>query len=533
MTARLLLLALVWAGVTMSAAPSLSPAQRIRLGNEAFAQSNYEAAVQAYAGAQVDLPESAEVAYNLGISYYRQGKYDKALTSLQKALATDDAQLEARVQYTIGNTLVQQGKLRESLDAYKQCLVRDRDDQDAKYNIEYVQRKLKELASKKKDEQEKDPLNKLLKELERLITLQAENIVGTKALLEQTNTTVDIAAPLEHVRTNEVNYTARTYAVREGFRDLRTNLPPERLNATASQAQPAPPGAAQPQVQMDEPTRALAAVYQLLGQAAEAAHAAQTGALPAGVSATMSNAVAGLRALEMDARDNLVKQYAGNGQAAVQNIQRIFDAPRNITPADVERASKEFNALLENIHKELMTRIQAQAQTGTNATEKTMAQKIDNAVRYLAGAHQRLTSASAALAGTWTNAPPDQKMGLEYLIKARKEFDDKQQQQEQKQDKQDQDKNKDKDKDKNKDKDKDKDKDKNKDQNKDQNKKQDKQQQQPEQEKQQQEKQQQPQMSKQQAEQMLRSVDEDQRNRRKAHKRELGGATVRPVDVDL
>ncbi len=537
MTARLLLLMLAGAGLSLAAAPPVSPARRIQQGNAAFAQSNYAAAVQAYAGAQVDLPESAEVAYNLGISYYRQGKYDKALTSLQKALATDDAQLEARVQYTIGNTLVQQGKLRESLDAYKQCLARDRNDQDAKYNIEYVQRKLKELASKKKDEQEKDPLNKLLKELERLITLQAENMVGTKALLAQTNTAAAIAAPLEHVRTNEVNYAARTHIVREGFRDLRTNLPPARLNATAPQASPAQPGAPPQQLQMDERTRALAAVYQLLGQAAEAAHAVQTGAAPAAAGTTLAEAVAALRALEMDTRDDATKHYAAAGQAAVQAIQRIFDAPHNTTPAKVAQTSKEFNTLLETIHAELMTRIQAQPQTGTNAAGKTLARKIDNAVRFLAGAHQRLTNAATALASTWTSAPPDQKKGLDYLIKARKEFDDKQPQQEQKQDQQDQNKNdnKDKDKDHNKDKDKDKDHNKDKDNNKDKNqdKQQQQQQQQQQKDQQQPEQQQTPQMSKQQAEQVLRSVDEDQRNRRKAHKRQLEGTAVRPVDVDL
>jgi tetratricopeptide (TPR) repeat protein len=406
MSVRILVGLLALTALAHAAAPAQTAVERVLHGNQAFAVSNYDAAVQAYAGAQVDLPESPEVAYNLGLCYYRQGKYDKALASLEKALATDDALLEARVHYTIGNTLVQQGKLRESLDAYKQCLARNRNDQDAKYNIEYVQRKLKELASKQKDDQEKDPLNKLLKELERLITLQAENVVGTMALWSFTNEPAAIAAPLEHVYTNEVNYAARTHLVREGFRDLRTNLPPERLNSTG----------------------------------------------------------------------------------------------------------------------------QAQAPGGTNTTAKTLAEKIDNAVRYLAVAKQRLTRAAAALGdGTWTNAPPDQKKGLEYLIKARKEFDDKQQQQEQQKNQQDQNKNKDKDKDKQQNKDKDKDK------NKDQEQQQPQpQQQQPQQQKdQQQQQQQQPQMSKQQAEQMLRSVDEDQRNRRKAHKRALGVAPVRPVDVDL
>jgi len=112
MSVRILVGLLALTALAHAAAPAQTAVERVLHGNQAFAVSNYDAAVQAYAGAQVDLPESPEVAYNLGLCYYRQGKYDKALASLEKALATDDALLEARVHYTIGNTLVQQGKLR-------------------------------------------------------------------------------------------------------------------------------------------------------------------------------------------------------------------------------------------------------------------------------------------------------------------------------------------------------------------------------------------------------------------------------------
>lgn len=535
MRSFVLLLCLSCAAALAAERP-LTPAQRVALGIRAFDHGDFEAALQAYAGAQVDAPEAPEIFYNLGITYYRQGNYDKALEALHKAAQTTlDAQFEAKTHYNIGNTLVQQGKLQEALDAYKRSLALNRDDADAKYNIEYLQRMIKALASKQKDQQEKDPLNQLLKELERLIGLQAENLTRTKLTLaeqaDDTNTAAVLSTALLDLRTNEANYATRTAIVREGFRDLRTNLPPERLYGQPQDAEPTGmPGAAQPQPpQMDERTRELAGIYQTLGRASEAAHSAQTGAAPSVITAIYSNAVQALHAIETQTRDATNQHFAAAGRSALRDVQRVFDASTSTTN-DAASAVTRFNDVLQAVHTELMQQLAAQvgANGSTNLAGKTLAQKIDNAIVFLAAAHTNIAAAAQHLAAAWTNAPMAQSFGLEFLIKARKEFDDKQQQQQQQQQ---QDKNKQNDKNQQQSQDQqqqdqqqqqqqqnhDQQKDKNQQQSQDQ-----QQQQQPEQ----------PRMDKQQAEQLLRAVDEDQRNRRKARQEQLQGDGVHPVDKD-
>jgi len=180
----------------------------------------------------------------------------------------------------------------------------------------------------------------------------------------------------------------------------------------------------------------------------------------------------------------------------------------------------------------------------TNGAQKTLAQKIDNAVKFLATAHRDLKLSAEYLENSWTNAPPSQKVGLRYLIKARKEFDDKNQKNQNKNNKQNnkqknkkkkdnkddkkkQNKNKDQKKDKNKDKQK---------QDKKQNKNQDKQKQNKQQgkpqDKQNKKQEKQPKLDKKQVKQMLKNFKEDQRNKRKMRMQKAHADGYIPVDKD-
>jgi len=419
-------------------------AQKIKKGNELFEQQDYSGAQKEYANAQIDAPDNPIVNFNQGDVFYKQKKYDKAIAAYKKALAYPTKNTEAKTLYNIGNCLVQQGKFREALDIYKRANKLDRKDKDIKYNIEFVQLKLKQLEKKKK-KKNKDPLNKLLKELEKLIALQSENNVKTKQLIKTSAAGItnkeNFANTQTDIFTNQQNYVNKTIEIREGFRDLRTNLPPAKLyGAPGQQGQQAMP--------------------MMQGQQA----------LP---------------------------------QQKLQGMQ-----------AQVPIAGKQ----------------------------KTLAQKIDNAVGFLATARDRLGASAKKLQNKFTNAPPDQKVGLEYLIKARKEFDDKnkkggkqKQNQKQKQNKKNNEgKNKDKKDEKKKDKQNKKDQQQNKQNKQKQNKpKQDKQQQQNKQQKQQKQQQEkQPKLDKKQVKQMLKNFKEDQKNKRKARMQKVRATGYVPVDKD-
>jgi tetratricopeptide (TPR) repeat protein len=79
---------------------------------------------------------------------YWKKKYEEALKEYQKVVGTEELELEQQSYFNLGNALYRMGKLPESILAYQQALKLNPDDMDAKYNLEYVRRKLKENAQK-------------------------------------------------------------------------------------------------------------------------------------------------------------------------------------------------------------------------------------------------------------------------------------------------------------------------------------------------------------------------------------------------
>lgn len=96
--------------------------------------------------------------FNLGDAYFKQGKNDEAATafkrSLEKAATKDE---KAKAYYNLGNSLLKSEKYQESVDAYKNSLKQYPSDKDAKYNLAYAQRMLKQ--QQQQQQQNKDNKN--------------------------------------------------------------------------------------------------------------------------------------------------------------------------------------------------------------------------------------------------------------------------------------------------------------------------------------------------------------------------------------
>jgi Ca-activated chloride channel family protein len=137
-------------------------------GNRLYKDNLYDDAMEKYTEALIDLPNSAYLHFNIGDAAYKKGNYVEASKSYTKAasLATDPM-LESRSYYNLGNSKYRQGKLkentspaeaisfyREALDYYKRALDKNPEDTNAKYNHEFVERKIKELLDKQKQEQQ-------------------------------------------------------------------------------------------------------------------------------------------------------------------------------------------------------------------------------------------------------------------------------------------------------------------------------------------------------------------------------------------
>ena len=119
----------------------------------------YEEALKVYRNAQIEAPEASELHYNIGTTLLSKKDFAGAIQELEKTLNAKDPQLQQRAYYNIGNgeyrlgeELIAQGKQegvqhwQQAIEAYKKSLKLNSSDLDAKFNIEFVQNKLKEMA---------------------------------------------------------------------------------------------------------------------------------------------------------------------------------------------------------------------------------------------------------------------------------------------------------------------------------------------------------------------------------------------------
>lgn len=143
-------------------------ADRVGEGNRLYEREKYDDALGKYTDAQINDPESPIIHFNIADAHYKNGKYDEAISAYEKTLRTDDITLGAKAYYNIGNAKYRQGKLNEALDYYKRAIELSNDpdasasgglkevNADAKYNHEFVEKKIKEQMNEQNEQQQKD-----------------------------------------------------------------------------------------------------------------------------------------------------------------------------------------------------------------------------------------------------------------------------------------------------------------------------------------------------------------------------------------
>jgi len=129
----------------------------------AYNRGEYSLAQKEYKAAAEEAPDNAQLQFNLGAATYKEKKYKEALTAFQTAMKVREVPLQNKAYYNIGNTLYRQGQetekfkpqntikhWEESIKAYEGALKLDPDDKDARFNQEYVKKKLEALKKKQK-----------------------------------------------------------------------------------------------------------------------------------------------------------------------------------------------------------------------------------------------------------------------------------------------------------------------------------------------------------------------------------------------
>jgi len=124
---------------------------------EAYEAGLFNDALQGFIDLQVERPDDPEVALNVGSAHYQMRNFPEADRTFTKAAMAQDPSVRGQALYNLGNSAFRQGRLQEAVELYKAALEINPDDEDAKFNLEFVRdeiRRRHEEAQKRQQEQE-------------------------------------------------------------------------------------------------------------------------------------------------------------------------------------------------------------------------------------------------------------------------------------------------------------------------------------------------------------------------------------------
>lgn len=124
-------------------------------GNKLYREGKIDEALSKWRGAQIENPDNDKLHYNIGNGLHEQKRYEDAFKEYDKSLNSKNSELQQKAYYNMGNTHYRMGKLQEAIKDYEKCLEINPKDEDAKYNIEFIKKKLEE-KQKKEDEKQKE-----------------------------------------------------------------------------------------------------------------------------------------------------------------------------------------------------------------------------------------------------------------------------------------------------------------------------------------------------------------------------------------
>lgn len=138
--------------LAVPAAVSASPASALR----SYRNGNYLTAEREYQRMLEKHPDDPRLRYNAGTAAYKTGNIEEAIKGFLGALVSPDLPVQQRAYYNLGNALYRAGERAPELEAkaqawqqavrsYESALKLDPQDADARFNLEFVKKKLEEL----------------------------------------------------------------------------------------------------------------------------------------------------------------------------------------------------------------------------------------------------------------------------------------------------------------------------------------------------------------------------------------------------
>ncbi|HEY5895391.1 MAG TPA: VWA domain-containing protein, partial [Chthoniobacterales bacterium] len=140
-------------------------------GLELYEQGKYKESLDAFQKKLAAHPRSPEWNFNTGAAAYKSENFNAALDAFGKAATSRDPALRKKAEYNAANTLFQRGARSEerskkiddwksALSHYDEALKVDKDDANAKFNRDLVEKLLKEEDEKKKEQEKRDEKDK-------------------------------------------------------------------------------------------------------------------------------------------------------------------------------------------------------------------------------------------------------------------------------------------------------------------------------------------------------------------------------------
>lgn len=129
----------------------------LRKGNSSYDKSKFAEAEALYNKALSKIPKSMVAHFNKGNAQYRQNANEKAAESFENAAKNTVSKNEqSNAYYNKGNAYANAKSWEKAIESYKSSLRKNPNDQDAKYNLSYAMKMLKNEQKNKKDNKDKD-----------------------------------------------------------------------------------------------------------------------------------------------------------------------------------------------------------------------------------------------------------------------------------------------------------------------------------------------------------------------------------------
>ena len=143
--------------------PGSGPKQHGRVGNDHLGKERYEEAVNAYQKGLSSYQPSEEVDQtyyglqnNLGVTLHRQQNFEDARHAFDTAISYAPNENAASVaSFNAGNNAFTNQQLEAALKHYQSALLSDPENEDAKFNFEFVSRQLQD-QKEQQDEQDEE-----------------------------------------------------------------------------------------------------------------------------------------------------------------------------------------------------------------------------------------------------------------------------------------------------------------------------------------------------------------------------------------